>query len=117
MPAVSCDMPDRVLIPPSRAGREGASMRRVRNTRQWLLVMVAVAGMAAGLKGGAAALPQIPGVPTAEPETVGMSSERLERIDRVMQAYIDRQETAGTWADLASEPCKSPSKPLPSGCR
>ena len=70
-------------------------MWRLRNTRQWLLVMVAVAGMTAGLKGGAADLPQIPGVPTAEPETVGMSSERLERIDRVMQAYIDRQETAG----------------------
>ena len=35
------------------------------------------------------------GVPTAEPEAVGMSSARLERLDRVMQSYVDREEVAG----------------------
>jgi CubicO group peptidase (beta-lactamase class C family) len=35
-------------------------------------------------------------LPTAEPETVGMSSERLARIGPAMQAYIDRGEVAGT---------------------
>lgn len=42
-----------------------------------------------------AKLPQMPGVPTAEPESVGMSSERLKKLDGVMQGYIDRNETAG----------------------
>jgi CubicO group peptidase (beta-lactamase class C family) len=36
------------------------------------------------------------GLPTAEPEAVGMSSERLARIGPAMQAYIDRGEVAGT---------------------
>jgi len=36
------------------------------------------------------------GLPTAEPEDVGMSSERLARIGPAMQAYIDRGEVAGT---------------------
>ena len=36
------------------------------------------------------------GLPVAEPEDVGMSSERLERVSRAMQGYIDRQEVAGT---------------------
>ena len=43
----------------------------------------------------AAELPEMSGVPTASAETVGMSSERLQRIDSVMQAYIDRNEIAG----------------------
>ena len=40
-------------------------------------------------------LPNIKGVPTADADSVGMSSERLEKIDSVMQAYIDRNEIAG----------------------
>jgi CubicO group peptidase (beta-lactamase class C family) len=36
------------------------------------------------------------GLPIAEPEDVGMSSERLARIGPAMQAYIDRGEVAGT---------------------
>ena len=36
------------------------------------------------------------GLPIAAPEDVGMSSERLERLSRVMQGYIDRQEVAAT---------------------
>ena len=44
---------------------------------------------------GAAELPEMDGVPTAGAETVGMSSERLQRLDQVMQGYIDRSEVAG----------------------
>ena len=43
----------------------------------------------------AAELPRMDGVPTARAESVGMSSGRLQRIDDVMQAYIDRNEIAG----------------------
>ena len=35
------------------------------------------------------------GVPTAAAETVGMSAARLQRLDQVMQDYIDRNEIAG----------------------
>jgi CubicO group peptidase (beta-lactamase class C family) len=67
-----------------------------RLTMKWVaLVGVGVLAVTAGLRGAAADLPEMDGVPTAEPETVGMSSERLERLDEVMQAYIDRNETAG----------------------
>lgn len=36
------------------------------------------------------------GLPTARPETVGMSSERLQRIDAFTRRYIDNQMVAGT---------------------
>ena len=36
------------------------------------------------------------GVPTAQPEKVGMSSDRLERLSSVMQGYIDDNLLAGT---------------------
>ncbi|MDA0349130.1 MAG: serine hydrolase [Verrucomicrobia bacterium] len=42
-----------------------------------------------------AKLPKMSGVPTADPESVGMSAERLKKLDAVMQGYIDRNETAG----------------------
>lgn len=55
------------------------------------------------LPGGAAAVPPAaadqPGsapLPIAEPESAGMSSERLERLSDAMAAYIDRQQVAGT---------------------
>jgi len=35
------------------------------------------------------------GLPVAAPESVGMSSERLERVTNAMQGYIDRREVAG----------------------
>ena len=35
-------------------------------------------------------------VPRARPQEVGMSSERLERISRLMQTYIDENRLAGT---------------------
>src|SRR5262245_44575111 len=34
-------------------------------------------------------------LPTAPPETVGVSSARLERLHKGMQAYVDRREAAG----------------------
>ena len=60
-----------------------------------VLGVVCLAAAAVALHGAPADLPVMDGVPTAEPETVGMSTERLERLDRVMQAYIDREEVAG----------------------
>ena len=67
-----------------------------RSSTKWLaLVGVAVIAVTVGLKSAAVDLPVMDGVPTAEPETVGMSSARLERLDRVMQGYIDRNEVAG----------------------
>jgi CubicO group peptidase (beta-lactamase class C family) len=35
------------------------------------------------------------GLPTAKPEKVGLSSERLERLEQVMQAYVDQEKVAG----------------------
>ena len=55
----------------------------------------ALAASAAGVHGAASDLPVMDGVPTAAPEAVGMSSGRLERLDRVMREYIDREEVAG----------------------
>ena len=40
-------------------------------------------------------------IPTASPEAVGMSSERLASIDRVMQSYIDEGKLAGSIAMVA----------------
>ena len=67
------------------------------------LALVGVFGVAVTVAGAGAPadLPDMDGVPTAAPETVGMSSERLERLDDVMQAYIDRNETAGIVALVA----------------
>ena len=59
---------------------------------------VGVVGVLVGTVGLANApsdLPEMDGVPTAEPEAVGMLSERLERLDAVMQGYVDRNEVAG----------------------
>ena len=64
-------------------------------TKWCVLVALVATCVTAGLRGAVADLPEMDGVPTAEAETVGMSSERLDRIDAVMQGYIDRNETAG----------------------
>ena len=37
-------------------------------------------------------------LPTATPEEVGMSSERLERLTETLQGYVDREEVAGSVA-------------------
>jgi CubicO group peptidase (beta-lactamase class C family) len=43
------------------------------------------------------ALPDVvAGLPVVAPEDVGMSAQRLERLGRAMQGYIDRKEVAGT---------------------
>ncbi len=68
----------------------------MRNPTKWLALAGTVLAAVTALHAGAPAdLPEIDGVPTAQPETVGMSSERLARLDQVMQRYIDRDETAG----------------------
>ena len=55
------------------------------STTKWCVSVALVATcVTAGLRGAAADLPEMDGVPTAEAETVGMSSERLDRIDGVM---------------------------------
>ena len=41
------------------------------------------------------------GLPTATPEDVGMSSERLERINPVMQGYVDEGKLAGALTMVA----------------
>jgi CubicO group peptidase (beta-lactamase class C family) len=41
------------------------------------------------------------GLPAASPESVGLSSDRLERIDRVMREYVDEGRVAGTVALVA----------------
>ena len=61
----------------------------------WVLIAVLAVAVAAVRANAPADLPQMDGVPTAEPETVGMSAARLERLDRVMQGYIDRNQVAG----------------------
>ena len=39
--------------------------------------------------------PDVHGVPEASPESVGMSSARLERLETSMKAYVERQDVAG----------------------
>ncbi|MFH0871919.1 MAG: serine hydrolase domain-containing protein [bacterium] len=41
------------------------------------------------------------GLPSASPEEVGLSSERLERVDRVMQDFVDRNQISGAVALIA----------------
>ena len=64
-------------------------------TRWWVLIAVLAAAVAAGSANAPGDVPEMAGVPAAEPEAVGMSSARLERLDQVMQGYIDRDEVAG----------------------
>lgn len=62
----------------------------------WLALVGAVLlVMPVGLATAPVDIPKMDGLPTAEPEAVGMSSERLQRLDRVMQGYVDRDEVAG----------------------
>lgn len=62
----------------------------------WSVVgAVGVLTGAAGVASAPSDLPEMDGLPTAEPAAVGMSAERLERLDGVMQGYIDRNEVAG----------------------
>ena len=58
------------------------------------LVLVITASVAI-FSGRAEEIPLMDGLPTAVPEDVGMSSTRLERIDRIMQSYVSRRDVAG----------------------
>jgi len=49
----------------------------------------------------AAAAVQAASLPTAKPEEVGLSAERLERLTRVMQEYVDQGKIAGMVTVLA----------------
>ena len=67
-----------------------------REHSRWFGLMVLVlAAVGVGEANWLPDLPEMDGVPTAAPETVGMSEERLMRLDAVMQRYIDRNEVAG----------------------
>jgi len=58
----------------------------------WAAISLAAPGLAradGAATGGAEALP------TARPEETGMSGERLTRVTRAMQGYVDRREVAG----------------------
>ena len=41
------------------------------------------------------------GLPSAKPEEVGLSAERLQRVDQLMQGFIDRRQVSGTVALIA----------------
>jgi CubicO group peptidase (beta-lactamase class C family) len=56
--------------------------------RALVLMMLVSSGLAAEL-------PRMDGVPASSPGRVGMSEERLKKLDQVMQGYIDRNEVAG----------------------
>ncbi len=62
---------------------------------RWTAVAVSGLAVTVGASRAPADMPDMDGVPTAAAEDVGMSSTRLERLDRVMQGYIDREEVAG----------------------
>ena len=60
------------------------------------VTVVALALLVLGAPSAAQTPTAHPGLPTVEPEAVGMSAERLARIGPVMQGYIDEQLAAGT---------------------
>ena len=69
-----------------------------RHVRAVGMVLVAVlAGAAAVRSGPPVDLPVMDGLPTAQPEEVGLSPSRLERLDRVMKGYVDRNDVAGSY--------------------
>jgi CubicO group peptidase (beta-lactamase class C family) len=41
------------------------------------------------------------GLPSAKPEEVGFSAERLQRVDQLMQGFVDRRQVSGTVALIA----------------
>lgn len=63
------------------------------STQLWLSVLVLCFAFAATVSA------QIPNqLPTVPPQEVGLSAERLQRIDTKIQGYIDREEAAGAMA-------------------
>ena len=69
-------------------------MIRVRRTLRFIVSAVCLVALA-----GQPLTAQ--GLPAASPESVGLSSDRLERIDRVMREYVDEGRMAGTVALIA----------------
>ncbi len=66
--------------------------------RPMCLAASALALLVSGVTGAGlapASLPVIDGVPTATPESVGMSSARLARLDHAMQTAVERLDVAG----------------------
>ena len=61
-----------------------------------IFVILAIAGLAAG--GPRVTAQDAPGLPTATPESVGLSSERLADATRRLQAHIDAGDIAGVVA-------------------
>jgi CubicO group peptidase (beta-lactamase class C family) len=75
-------------------------MMSIRGSKTHRLALVSVLGvllasslLLASTRGVEIALSDLP---TAEPEDVGMSSERLQRVNTTMQRYIDNNQLAGT---------------------
>jgi CubicO group peptidase (beta-lactamase class C family) len=60
------------------------------------VTVAALALLMLGAPTAAQTAPADPGLPTVQPDEVGMSAERLARIGPVMQRYIDEQLVAGT---------------------
>ncbi|MEE2776342.1 MAG: serine hydrolase [Acidobacteriota bacterium] len=71
--------------------------RESARVRASILVGIAVvSGAALPVAAADVETPSAAGLPIAAPEDVGMSSERLDRLGSAMQAYIDRNQVAGT---------------------
>ena len=69
-------------------------MKRIRGV--WIGLGVGLLATVVAASGEAPSdLPVMDGLPTAAADDVGMSPERLERLARVMQAYVDRGDVAG----------------------
>ena len=69
-------------------------MKRIRGV--WIGLGVGLLATVVAASGEAPSdLPVMDGLPTAAADDVGMSPARLERLERVMQAYVDRREVAG----------------------
>ncbi|MDH7499448.1 MAG: serine hydrolase domain-containing protein [candidate division NC10 bacterium] len=69
-------------------------MKSVRLPSSWILTLCLILWVAIPHAQGQ-------GLPTVLPEEVGLSSQRLERIDKLMQDYVDRGQVAGVIALIA----------------
>ena len=62
----------------------------------WLTLGIGLLATVVVASGGAPSdLPVMDGLPTAAADEVGMSPARIERIEQVMEAYVDRRDVAG----------------------
>ncbi len=74
-------------------------MRTSRLVRVLILLLAGLTGLAsttaAGAAGTAANDSDLAALPIASPAELGLSADRLQRIDRVMQAHVDEGHIAG----------------------